>query len=437
MIDRLAAAWRALQAPASVPKADMGEVAFADPRRLFPGGYSRPYDPSVLVSRQGRRIFDQMRRDDQIKAALAFKKHTVTATGWTVTSPEGLPADWEPTRFVRWNLTHLDPGEVGGGTLDHDLQEILSALDYGFSLTEKIHAPIEDGPFAGKIGLKSLKTRAPHAFQFEQDVHGNLAPNGIIQQANTLVENGRLPREKFVHFVHDPLFGNPYGTSDLDASFSAWWIKDNASKWLAILLERLGIPPVFGLYNPGNYLGESLNKLKDVIKNIQAATFGIIPRPTKDSLEFWAPELAGQATRVFLPSLQYLDQRIARAILMPGLLGMTQDTSQGSFARARVHFDVFVLVIEAIRMDVERIVMRDQVIRPLVDLNYPGLEVYPVWAFLPLTDELRIGLLSQWTSLVKADVVTRQPEDETHIRKLVKFPERQAKTGSTTEENQL
>src|SRR5881296_3657938 len=73
--------------------------------------------------RRGLRIFDEMRKDDQVKAALAFKKHTVTATDWIVSSPEGMPADWEPTLFVRWVLQHLDPEEVGGGTLDHDLQE--------------------------------------------------------------------------------------------------------------------------------------------------------------------------------------------------------------------------------------------------------------------------------------------------------------------------
>src|SRR6266853_2010682 len=52
-----------------------GEIAFADPRRLFPG--AQPYatfNPSQLVGLKGMQVFDEMRRDDQVKAALAFKK---------------------------------------------------------------------------------------------------------------------------------------------------------------------------------------------------------------------------------------------------------------------------------------------------------------------------------------------------------------------------
>jgi phage gp29-like protein len=419
----------------SPPPPSAGEVAFADPRRLFPSGYSTPYNPSALVRGRGMRIFEEMRKDDQVKAALAFKKHTVIATGWTVSSPEGQPDDWEPTRFVRWVLENLDPTEIGSVTLDGDLYEVLGALDFGFSLTEKIWAPIEFGEFSGKIGLKSLKTRAPHDFRFEQDVYGNLNPDGIVQPANPNFPGGKLPREKFALFTYQSEFGNPYGSSDLEAAYFPWWIKSNAQKWLAMLLERLGIPPIFGLYNPNMYSGGAvIDELKKVMQNLQAATFGVIPRPTKDALEFWAPELAGQATRVFIPSMEYLNNAIARALLMPGLLGMTSDTAEGSFARAKVHFDVFMLVVEKIRKDLELVVMMHQIVRPLVDLNYPGIAEYPLWRFMPLTDDLRIELLDRWEKLVNAKVVVPQQDDEPYIRKLVKFPEKKPGTEIPIEE---
>jgi phage gp29-like protein len=427
LVSRVRSYFRAAPPPPPPPP---GEVAFADPRRLFPKGYSTPYNPSALVRGRGLRVFEEMRKDDQVKAALAFKKHTVIATGWTVSSPEGQPEDWEPTRFVRWVLENLDPTEIGSVTLDGDLFEILGALDFGFSLTEKLWTTIEYGPFAGQIGLKSLKTRAPHTFRFDQDAFGNLRDDGIIQDGNTVEAAGRLPRDKFVLFSYMSEFSNPYGTSDLEAAYFPWWIKNNSQKWLAMLLERLGIPPIFGLYSPNAYsTGTLVKDLKDIMTNLQAATFGIIPRPTKDALEFWAPELAGQATRVFIPSLEYLNQAIARALLMPGLLGMTADTSQGSFARARIHFDVFLLVIEKIRKDIEQVVMCHQVVRPLCELNYPGLTTYPLWRFMPLTDDLRLDLLDKWKDLTAQKVVTPQPEDEVYIRKLMKFPEKRAGEG--------
>ena len=62
--------------------------------------------------------------------------------------------------------------------------------------------------------------------------------------------------------------------------------------------------------------------------------------------------------------------------------------------------------------------------KPLLDLNFPNLDEYPTWSFLPLTDDLRMELLSEWHQLVKDGVVTNGPEDEIHIRKLMKFPDK-------------
>jgi hypothetical protein len=408
-----------------------GEVAYADPRRLFPGSEKyRTFNPSTLVGMRGLQLFDEMRRDDQVKAALAFKKHACIATGWTVTSPEGKSKDWEPTRFARWVLENMDPHEIGSTTLDGDLYEILGALDYGFSVSEKIYSEITEGPFRGHVGLRSLKTRSPHHISFAQDVYGNLAADGVVQPSNPY-NNGRLPRDKFVLFTYQSQFGNPYGTSDLEAAYFPWWLKHNAQKWLAMLLERFGIPPIFGLYNPSRYAADRnlLEEIKRIFTNLQAATSAILPRPDKDALEFWSPsDLSAPATRVFIPALEYMNAAISRAVLMPSLLGMTSDTSQGSYARSRIHFDVFLLVVESIRKDLELVAMNHQVLRPLLDINFPGLQVYPAWRFLPLTDDLRLELLRQWGELVTGAVVTPQADDEIHIRKMMQFPEKKVDT---------
>jgi hypothetical protein len=236
-----------------------------------------------------------------------------------------------------------------------------------------------------------------------------------------------MPRSKFVLFTYQSQFGNPYGCSDLEATYFPWWTKYNAQKWLAMLLERFGIPPVFGLYDPRQYTGGTLKEdLQKILQNLQGATSGVIPRPTKDALEFWAPtEPAGQATRVFIPSLDYLNKAIARSILMPDLLGMTSDSSQGSYARAKVHFDVFLLVVERIRRDLQTTI-NHQIIRPMLTLNFPGLKEFPLWHFMPLTDDLRLELIKMWNELVTGQVVARQEEDERYIRHLMQFPEKRA-----------
>lgn len=419
MLDRLRAALQAYRAPYT-PKPEMpplGEVAIADARRLFPAGWYTPFNPSVLVTRQGLGIFDLMRQDDMVKAALGLKKHAILATGWTVTSPEGQPRDWEVTRFVRVVLDRMP------GTLDDRLLEILTALDYGYSVTELIWEVIPDGEFAGLIGLQ-LKTRRPHAFDFDQDPYGNLLPDGVLQRQPGALR--RLPASKFIVFSYDAEFSNLYGRSDLEAAYRHWWAKDNALKWLAMLLERLGIPPMFGLYDPTKYSKEQVTELKKVIRDLQAATAGLLPRVGgQQTLELWAPELAGQATRVFIPAIEYYDRAIARALLMPGLIGVTPDAEEGSFARARVHFDVFMLVVERLRRQIRERVMEEQIVRPLVRWNFPTSQV-PVWDWLPLTETVRLDLLDRWLQFVQAGAVRQQPDDERHIREMLRFPELQS-----------
>lgn len=419
LTDRLRAMARAYRTPPAPPQGVFGEAAFADPRRLFPGGWLTPYNPTLLISRRGWRTVEQMRQDDQIKAAMAFKKDAVLSTGWQVTSPEGFPDDWPPTRFVDRELKNVE------GTLEDDLREVLTALEYGFSVTEMVFNTPTRGEFAGAVGLEALKTRHPSSFLFDQDEFGNLKPDGLVQTGTAAVAQRRLPPWKFAIFSYDLEFENLYGRTDLEAAYTPWWLKFNTYKWLAMLLERLGIPPIFAMYDPTTYTPEQLEQLKTLVTNIQAATFGIMPRKGGAAgLEMWAPEIAGQATRVFIPAIEACDRAIARALLMPGHMGLTADTTQGSFARAKVSFDAFLLIVERLRKELAARVMQDRVVRTLVDLNFGPQEVYPIWSFMPLTDDTRLDLITSWKELVSADVVVPQDGDEQHIRQMLRWPEK-------------
>lgn len=417
--ERVSAAIKAFQEPRK--KIPVGiERSVSGLTNIFNGFWTSPYNPSDLISRKGMKIFDRMLLDDQVKAAVKFKRHAVTSTGWEVISPESMPEDWEPTKLVKWNFENfqnIDSGQMGGTIADVAI-DMLSAFSYGFSVTEKIWSIANTGDHTGKIVYGSLKTRRPHEFTFDTDEFGNLLPNGIIQRQSK--GNEKLPRDKFIVYIYGHEFQNWYGQSDLEAAYRPWWIKENSYKWLAMLLERLGVPPIFFLYD-GNYTPQQVDNLKKIAQNLQAATSGAIPRPTPESLDFWSPELANQATQVFIPSIKMLDSSIARSILMPGNLGVTPDEATGSFARAKKIFDLFILVVEQARSDMERIINR-QAIKPLCDLNFGGITDYPRFRWMPLMDEERFQLFDSWVKAVDARIVVKQPEDEIHIRNILKFP---------------
>lgn len=371
------------------------------------------YNPSLLVGRKGLSIFTEMRCDEQVKAAMAFKQGTVVATGWEIQSPEGKPENWEMTTFVQEQLNKLgtpshDGGHRSRGDLSEKIIEILSSMEYGFSVTEKIWRETDSG-----VELFDIKTRAPYDFDFKMDSYGNLL--GLEQ------DNRDLPINKFIIHTYDSEFQNPYGKSDLEAVYRPWWIKSNAFRWLSMLLEKHGVPPIFALYNPEDYKLRERNDLKSALKNIQAATVGIIPKPDKDSIEMWTPELADNVQNVFLPAIDKFDNQISKGILMPGLLGLTSDESQGSFARSQTHFDVFMLIIQRVRKDLEAVV-NNEIVHEIVSYNFGEVEEMPVFKFKPLNSELKEGILETWQKLVEGKVVTPQPEDEKHIRNAVEFP---------------
>src|SRR3990172_1805648 len=343
---------------ASVPA--MGEMTTTDLTGMMGSqvvgkGAFYTYNPSSLVRQKGLPIYDRMRKDDQVKAALTFKKNTALATGYCIESPEGKPDDWEPTVFIREVLDNLE------GTFTARLLEILSALDYGYSITEKVWA--QEGKY---FYYEALRTRAPHYFKFSADERGRLI--GVTQE--TGMRTGPIPPSKLVVYSFNKQFDNWYGESDLEAAYRPWWAKENAYLWLAMFLERFGVPPVFLLYNPGPLKKSQIEDLKTVIANIQGATMGLLPRAKPDDMDMWSPEFSDQAGRTFIPAIDMFNKDIARAILMPSLLGMTPDNSTGAYARAKVMFDVFMLVIDRIREQLEEDIVNLQIIRPLLDFNF-------------------------------------------------------------------
>ena len=398
-----------------------GEVSWADPSRLFTGSEKiQQYNPSLLITRKGYQIIDKMRKDDQIKVSMTFKKHSIFSTGYDIVAPDGTPKDWEPKEFIEKCFEQMK------GSLYKSLLQALTALDYGFSVSELIYESGDIG-FGQQVLLKELKTRKPHSFEFLADEYGNLKTIKQYQLSGGWVFSGagvELPVGKFVVFVHDMEWGNWYGQSDLESAYRPWWIKDNSYKWFSMLLERRGIPPIFALYDPNQFQAGLVDNLKEVMESIQAATTGVIPRATPQGLEFWAPQLAKEASDVFQKAIDMFNRDIARSILMPGLLGFTPDQAEGSYARSKVHFDVFMMVIEFLRGRVEDEVIQEQIIVPLCDYNYPNLTEYPIFKFKPITEEVRLDMMDRWITAVEKGVVVNQKDDEEHIRTVLQFPEK-------------
>lgn len=413
LLTRLAAIREyAYEAVGGKPKVIPGEMMYANPlQRLFGQKKMDVFNPNELLTIRGYRIVDKMLQDDQVKSALHLKKLAICAPGYEILNPEGVEGDYEPTDFIR------EVFEEMSGTFISTLKDMLTCLDYGYSITEKVwqeDKPIEALGGKKMIVLSALKVRSPRDVIFTTDEFGNiLAVKQMMRE---------IPIDKLIIYTHEGRFGNPYGVPDIHAAYRPWWIKDNAYKWMAMLLERMGIPPVFFLYSSA-YTPADVEALKAVVLSMQAGTGGAIPRPTKpEDLEPWAPELADNVSQVFIPTIEHLNKSIARGILVPALLGLSDQGSVGALARSETEFKVFMLVIDGIRQYLGQAIIQEQVIEPLIQLNFPAGTEQPRFVWKPLMDEVKSELYSCWTSMVTAGVVTNQPDDEDAIRAKFKMP---------------
>src|SRR3990167_11539606 len=187
-------------APPAPSRTDLQKaLAYVDPSRLLGSWNIAPYNPSWRVTRKGLSIYDQRKRDEQVKAALKFKKDSVLAAGWEVVSPGDQEEDWEVTRFVQDTLKNV---EGGWHTV---LINVLGALDYGYSVNERIYAEGPQGEWAGKLGLVRLNSIKPHYIDFVVDEFGQL--QGLTQQMAGLAQQ-QLPVAKFILYTNRLEFGN-------------------------------------------------------------------------------------------------------------------------------------------------------------------------------------------------------------------------------------
>ena len=340
--------------------------------------YLRPYNPDDLFQKKGNYdLYDDMRDDEQIAALFHLKKLLILDNKWDIVSE-----DEDVRQFIINILSEIPEG------FEKNIYDMLSALEYGFSLTEKVFAS-EDN----KIILKDLKTRPPHSFVFHQNEYGK------IEEIQQYTGSGDifLKCSKFIHYINQSEFDNPYGRSDLNKGvYTAWWSKTHIIKFWNIFLERHGMPTVHGTY-PMKYQDQK-DELKKILKNIQAKTNIITPEEVKISLL----ESSGDGI-AYKTAIDHYNIQIARKMLIPDLLGYSgEKQAGGSYSLGQEHFGIFYAILEQIRNEIQRLLNRE-IIRPLVEWNF-GKEAKAEFSFLRVDDtkrEKNLTMFLEWVRMGK------------------------------------
>lgn len=389
------------------------EIAISETSNFYTSGDFPKYNPDELIGRKGFGIYEKMAKDDQIKAALKFKRDAITARGYTFQlDPEesGLSEE-EARRRIRICENIIDQIH---GSFNDAIHKILSAMKTGFSITEIVGDDVEIDGLTYK-GIRYLKLKPADTFKFNVDEYGNV----IDIEQQVLSDTNHLDYDKFVHFVVNPDIDEHYGESELRTCYRAWFSKDIAIKLRNIYMERHAggfhvlTPPPNKQLTPGT---AEYNSLVAMIKNINTKTGVILP----SSDYTLRGEYPSNSTDIFERTIDQSDLQISRALLLPNLLGITPTGQTGSYSQSETQLDAFFWTLGN---DSDRLaeVINDQLFKHLGYANFAD-GIYPKFKWNPMSKTKAIELIKLFTELVSKRVLKNTPEDEDFIRSALELP---------------
>jgi len=363
--------------------------------------YDFPYNPDPLAAGQYA-IYDDMKDDDQVKAAIATKKDMVINTGWQIVCD-----DKTVKEELEQSINEINKDKLYGG-FDSVLRDMLSAYEYGFSMAEVLFK-LE----SGKYWPKSCAVKPPHSFEFDIDDYGDVT--NVRQVGSNSILN--FKPDYFLHFAYQQEWGNPFGKSDLKSAHPAWKAKKFFVRMFAIYAERFGTPTTVGKF-PKNYGANEIAQFNTILKSIQNNTTLAIP---DDALVEFV-----QATRdgsdVYTKGMDMFNTWIARSILVPDLLGISgEKTNGGSYSLGDRQFNLFLQTIANDRKILESKI-NQKIINPVVSANY-GDKVKAKFEFLPYSEEDSLEMSKTWSDAVKGKIFKPNEQEVNHFRRSVGFPE--------------
>ena len=368
-------------------------------------------NPDFLLQARGIELYDEMRDDDAVGAYLDMKKSARLATGWSVIPASDEQEHIDQAAHIEFMFSEMK------GTLKDKLRDILSALDYGYSVTNKPLTMYESGPFKGKIGISTLKTKEPQRVKFKLDDFRNVT--GIVHENARTMKLDDLDISQFIIYTYRSEFANPYGRSDFRRAFKWWNVKKYVMKMWPMWLERFA----------GGFLDVEFVKdrtdpdehaiIEAFMKDMSSPRTGLLH---SDLYKVVMNESAGRGGDSYQKAIEAINRYIARAILIPQLLMETSQSGAGAFALGKKHADVFLWVLEDLGEDLSETIIGEQMIKPIIDMNYANVEVYPRFAFDPLTDDQKEFILSKLFEAIKVQGISTGIDIENFIREMIGAP---------------
>lgn len=369
-------------------------------------------NPSTVSVETFKRMYDT---DETIGAGLDFLHLAMISRFGDFKHP--VP---QIEKFVRKAIEQME------GSWHENLNEMFTAEEAGFSVTEKIwdfKQEFMDG--APAFVPKRLVTYPPLTMVFAVNRHGEILNDGIYQyqrfhntffnsylgMGNQLVDGFRpdlmaqvgdfpypiriaadltyltvkMTRDKVIHLTAATTgnYSNPYGRSILRRAYKSWVMKDAFLRMWLVAADRKGTPLLVGYAAPNDTVlaqrqGEHSNggtkamsaadALAYVMKNIHNSSFIALPGKKDEQYLIEAIQVQGDMN-VFKDGIDYFNKSEMRALLIPPLI-MTGGDGTGSWSLGSEHKKIFYQLVDGKLKPYKQGIL-DQFIQPLIAYNFP------------------------------------------------------------------
>ena len=356
-------------------------------------------------------VYQKMLRDDTVSSALKRKCSAVIALEYSVHGEEDpTPDEQAHVEFIRYALGNFQTRgheHLSIGGFQQAVWDLSQALVAGYSILEIVLGYIQKGRWRGFTGLRALKSKDPLDYGFDLDEFNNI--RAVAEDVDGVQKSH--PWQKFVIFPYLQQYANPHGTSDLRAAYRGFVLKRSLYKWWLAGVEKYGTGFLIGRYPKGT----SQNQIDAFLSGL---------RRLKNESVSVIPEGMNVETVTMSNSGSVFDQLrdAADKSIMQAIEGAFLHAAEGKLTGARnmglVHQDTatrFVWLLAGLLAEI----INDQLIPKLIDINFSGVERYPVFQYVEPGD---VDIMTDM-SIVEKVVGMGLPVARKHVYEKTGIPE--------------
>lgn len=349
------------------------------------------YTPDQVVDKRGWEIYDEMRRrDGRIATCITFLKLALVSGGYEV-----VPGDDTPEAKKRADSMRASIEKGFRGAWSKVPYRMLRAIHDGVSINEKLHAIFDEGENKGRVYLRDFKDKHPSHFHFDQDVYGELLPDGLVQFLNEGNEK-RLNPKDFVIYSHESECGNIYGRSMLQPAYEAFFARQVLPRQINVGIERAGMGGLT-ITVPKGTTPEQMAAVLARARLMHGSSIYV-----KLEGESWEPvPFDSKGIETGLKQLERYDNELAFALTFPPLF-WNANASAGSYGRSEIDLEIAVIIWSSLQAILDEHIT-EQIFYPIDAFNF-GPGPCPQHKLKPINVGGIKALFAKWDAMNKAGV---------------------------------